>query len=199
MSCVNKDLYQSMTWCQGKPILPGIRKRVYYTPKRSIVKWATLPEEVEENGKFSDLAIYKGDIVLAAECKWRHLDVIVPESPVTSESQGEVPCVTMLNKATFKHPGTEEEATAFAREANNDDLVYLVQQKNGKFRVIGNEMYETVTKVKQELGATVTDKAGTTIEVEVTDLCPSPFYKGKILTEEGTISGADGSAVEEGG
>lgn len=196
MACENKDLYHSLEWCQGKPILPGIRKRLYYTPKRTIVKFPTLPGTVAVAGKMGDLATYEGDFVLTADTKWRYMDVLIGESPVTSDAQGDIPCVTSLNKATFKHPGTEEEATAFARQANNDDIVYLFQQKNGKFRVLGNEMYETVTKVKQELGSGATDKAGTTSEIEVTDLCPAPFYKGKILTEEGTISGADGSAED---
>lgn len=198
MGCPDKkDLYESLDWCEGTVILPGIRKRLYYVPKRSIVKWPQLPKEVAEGGKLSDLAIYKDDFVLAAGVYWRHLDVITTDSPVNCESQGEIPSVTSLNKATFKHPGAEEDATAFARQATSDDLVFLIQQKNGKFRVIGNEMYETITKVKQELGAAVTDKAGTTLEVEVTDLCPAPFYHGKIKLEEGTISGKDGSAVEE--
>lgn len=198
MGCDEKeDLYESLDWCQGKTILPGIRSRVYYTPKRSILKWPKLPDEIAEDGKFSDLAVYKGDFVLAAGVSWRHLDVITTDSPVNCESQGEVPSVTSLNKGTFKHPGAEEEATAFARKATSDDMVYLVQQRNGKFRVIGNEMYETITKVKLELGAAVTDKAGTTLEVEVTDICPAPFYRGKIEIEDGTISGADGSAVDE--
>lgn len=193
----NKDLYNSLDWCEGQQVLPGIRRRVYYTPKRSIVKWPKLPSEVAANGNFSDLAVYKDDFVLAAGLHWRHLDVVATESPVNCESQGEIPSVTSLNKATFKHPGTEEEATAFARRATSDDMVYLVQQKNGKFRVLGNEMYDTVTKVKQDLGAVVTDKVGTTLEVEVTDLCPAPFYPGKIKLEDGIISGLDGSAVED--
>lgn len=193
MACDEKDMYQSLNWCSGKPVFPGIRGKAYFIPKGSIVKWPTLPTEIAEGGSLKDLAVYKGDFVLAADTKWHDLDIITKESPVTSEAQGELPCVTSLNKVTFKYPSVEEEATAFARQANNDDLVYLFQQKNGKFRVVGNEMFPTTTKVKQENGAAETDKAGTTIEVEVTDVCPAPFYVGKIETQAGDISGVDGS------
>ena len=72
--------------------------------------------------------------------------------------------------------------------------MYLVQQRNGKFRVIGCEEFETDTKPTQALGEGVTGEAGTTIEIEATDLCPAPFYPGKIEAEDGDISGADGSA-----
>ena len=199
MPCEKKDMYKSLEWCTGKTILPGIRKRLYYIPKHQIVLFPVLPDTpAQESGSISEIVTYKGSFTLVADAKFRYIEVLVDESPVTSEAQGERPSVTSLNKATFKHPGTEEEATAFCKLANNDDFVYLVQQKNGKFRTLGNEMFETVTKCKQELGGAVTDKAGTTIEVEVTDVCPAPFYTGDIVCEAGTIDASTGTIKASG-
>lgn len=192
--CDSADLYNSLGWCKGKTVLPGIRTRVYYTKKSNIVTWPKLPGEVAEGKTMGVLATYTGNFVLAADKTWLNLDVLTAESPVTSESQGDMPARSFMNKVTLKHAGVEEEATGFARQANADDIVYLVQQRNGKFRVVGNEMFETDTKPSQELGASNTDKAGTSLAVEVTDVCPSPFYPGKIETEDGDISGLDGSA-----
>lgn len=192
--CQSADLYNSLNWCKGTTVLPGIRTRVYFAKKSNIVKWPKLPDAVVEGKTMGALATYAGDFVLAADKTWNHLDVLTAESPVSSESQGDMPARSFLNKVTLKHAGVEEEATGFARQANADDLVYLVQQRNGKFRVVGNEMFETDTKPGQELGATNTDKAGTTLAVEVTDVCPAPFYPGKIETEDGDLSGLDGSA-----
>ena len=90
------------------------------------------------------------------------------------------------------HPETNEEATGFCRQANADDFVYLIQVRDGKFRVLGNEAFPTDTKPKQDSGEGVTGDFGTTIEVEVTDVCPAPFYVGEILTKEGTIDAATG-------
>lgn len=196
-NCESADLYSSLGWCKGKTVLPGIRTRVYFTKKSNISKWPVLPDTVAEGKTMGALATYSGAFVLVADKKWMHLDVLTAESPVTSESQGDIPSRTFLNKVTLKHAGVEEEATGFARQANADDLVYLVQQRNGKFRVIGDEMYDTDTKPSQELGAGNTDKAGTTLAVEVTDVCPSPFYPGVIETEDGDISGLDGGAWVE--
>lgn len=193
-NCDSADLYNSLGWCKGKTVLPGIRTRVYFAKKSNIVTWPKLPDTVAEGKTMGQMATYVGDFVLAADKKWNFLDILTAESPVTSESQGDMPARSFINKVTFKHAGVEEEATGFARQANADDLVYLVQQRNGKFRVVGNEMFETDTKPGQELGAGNTDKAGTTLTVEVTDICPSPFYPGKIEAEEGDISGLDGSA-----
>jgi hypothetical protein len=139
----------------------------------------------------SVLATYSGEFTLATNKKWQKLQVLVDKSPVTSESQGAKPSKSVLNKATFVHPGTEELATAFARLANNDDYVYLIQTKPGKYRVIGNDMYQTETNVSQALGGSATDEMGTTLEVSVTDYMPAPFFNGEIETVDGTINPAD--------
>lgn len=195
--CVSNDLYKSLGFCQGKPVLPGIRRRVYYQKKSNIAKWPKLPELDAEGATMEKIATYEGDFILAADKKWLSLDVLTAKSDVSSEAQGEKPSVTVLNKANLLHSGTDEAATGFCRMALNDDLVFLSQQRNGKFRVIGNEAFETTVKPSQTTGQGDTGESGTTLEVSVTDVCPAPFYAGKIETEDGTISGADGSAVTD--
>lgn len=194
-TCTTQSLYEGLDWCQGTPVLPGIRGKVYYLPKKDIVKWPTLPTVTGASTQhMANLATYDGNFELAADKVWLNLDVVDKSSNISSEAQGEQPCITSLNKATFLHPGTKEQITGFVRQANCDDLVYIVFEKDGKARVIGNEMYQTVTKASQASGSQPTDEAGTTIEVEVTDVCPAPFYPGDIVTADGVISGADGSA-----
>lgn len=192
MACINKNLYQSQEWCKGQPIIPGIRTRIYFCPKGDIVKY---PARRSGAATAKEDVTYDGDFTLAAEKTWKFMDVISKKSPVTSESQGEQPNISTLVKATFVHPGFEEEATAFCKQANSDDLIYLIQQRNGKWRVIGSEEFETVTKCSQSIGGDVTDEAGTTVEIEVTDYSPAPFYTGKILTEEGTIDAGTGDVT----
>lgn len=191
--CETSGLYESLNWCDGKTSLPGIRQRVYFVKKSDIVSWPKLPP-LEGAKTMGELSTYKGNFVLAADKKWLSLDSLDAKSNVSAESQGEKPSRTSLNKATLKHAGTDEEATGFARQANADNLIYLVQQRNKKFRVMGSEEFDTDTKASQALGEGYTGEAGTTLEIEATDLCPAPFYVGKIEAEEGDISGADGSA-----
>lgn len=189
-NCTNAALYESLSFCKGKPILPGIRSRLYFIPKRDIVSWPELPEVATSN--MAELATYKGNFTLAAEKYWQHIDLIDNKGKIESESQGDYPARSFLNKTSVVHPETNEEATGFCRQANADDFVYLMQVRNGKFRVLGNEAFPTDTKPKQDSGEGVTGDFGTTIEVEVTDVCPAPFYVGEILTKEGTIDAATG-------
>ena len=96
--------------------------------------------------------------------------------------------VTLRYYEAISYPGTTAEAAAFCGMAMNDDLVYLVQQRDGQYRVLGNDMFNTVTKPKGSTGEGASTNGGTDLEIEVTDLYPAPFYSGKIETDDGTIN-----------
>lgn len=183
--CTDAALYESLNFCQGKAILPGIRQKVYAQRKRNIVGWPTLPAAAEAAMK--ELAIYQGNFTLAADQKWLCVDLTLNKGVVEWETQGEVPSRTFLNKATLNHPEIDEDAAAFSRQAIMDDFVYIVQQRDGKWRVLGNEAFQTDTKPKGSTGEGTTGEGGTTLEIEVTDVCPAPFYTGTLETDEGTF------------
>jgi len=178
--------YGDLEWCEGQVQLPGIRGKVYGTAKRDIVAFPTR-QTVITNG-MGDLATLLGSFVLAANAVWREIGVIVEKSPITSASQGTKPSKTFLNTAVFAHQGVDEDATGYAQQANNDDMVYIFVQKNGKARVIGNEMFQTDTAIAQNLGGAATDEMGTILTVTVTDMSPAPFYTGQIVTAAGIIN-----------
>lgn len=176
---------KSVSWCQGTPELPGIKRRIYYIAKSFIVSWPTLPKD--EVGR-PIAAKYTGSFVLAADATWKHIDVLPDKCQVTSEAQGEVPSQTQLNKLTAVHPSVGEEASAAAGYINNSDNVFLVEDMKGKFRVIGSDLYNTKATVAQDLGQGATGTTSTTINAEATDVVPAPFYEGEIVTEDGIIN-----------
>lgn len=197
--CTNIGLYESLTYCKGETILPGVRPKIYAIAKRDIVTWPTLPAVGSEEAATADqLSSYKGNFTLASDKKWVEIEVLDNTGEITWETQGDKPCRTFLNKFTINHPRIDESAAAFQRQALSDDMVYLVQQRDGKFRVLGNEMFETDTKPKGSSGkeATSAGDMGSQFEIEVTDVAPAPFYPGEIETAEGKISGANGSVIE---
>lgn len=195
--CASVDIYKSLEFCKGQTVLPGIRPEVYFTPKSQILDWPTLPAPGDEGATMEGIATYKGDFVLAADAKFRQMDVLTTASNVTSASQGDMPSKTFVNSSTLKHAGNTEAATGFCRMANCDDLVYIVRQRDGKYRVVGNESFETNTNPSQDSGMAVTDASGTQLEVSVTDVCPAPFYVGKLPTEKGIIDCSTGKIVAD--
>lgn len=190
-NCIASNLYSSLEHCKGKTVLPGIRD-AWGIPKSQIVKYPTLPDLEDKDVTMETLAVYKGDFGLAADSKFFKIDILDSASNVTSASQGEKPSKTFVNSTTLKYAGNNEAAAGFARMANTDDLLYVVRQRDGKFRVIGNEMFETNTNPGQDSGMNVTDASGTTLEISVTDVCPTPFYVGKLVTEDGVIDCSTG-------
>ncbi len=193
MACTDVDLYDSVLHCAGAKILPGVREKAYYIKKSNIVTWPTLPA-IAGTATFATLASYSGNFTLASDKTWHRIDLTPAQtSNVQCTSQGEAPSKSFNNVASLVVPGTEEEVSALARLLNNDDVVVLVPQRNGKYRVIGNSAYHTNVTVTQTTGAASTDAATTTLEVSCTDECPAPFYPGNIVADDGTISGADDS------
>lgn len=175
----------NLDWQDGQVSIPGIRPIVYAIPKSKITAWPTLaaiPATSEDD------VSYVGNFTLDALATWKRINVIEEKSPVESEAQGERRCRSFLNKATFVTSLTDAKATSFAKLANNSDYVYLVQEKEGSYRVLGNEMFSTNTSVSQKLGDSPTGDKGTTINVEVTDSMPAPFYDGEIVTDDGTVN-----------
>ena len=193
--CTTANLYDSLRFCDGNVVIPGIRRRVYYIPKSNIVSYPILPDVDADGVTMESLSVLQGDIVLAADAKFKAIDIDDAASNVDSESQGEMFSRTFLNKATFKHPGKAEDATGFARLANNSDMLFLYQERSGKFRVLGNNMFTTNVKPSQNSGAKETDASGTTLAIEVSDKCPAPFYVGTIPTDDGDIDAATGEFV----
>ena len=196
--CAQSAPYESLRFCQGTRVIPGIRDRVYYIAKRDIVKWPKLPAVSGESVQTAKLATYEGDFTLASDKKWQRIDLTLNKGNVEWETQGEQPSCTFLNKLTASYPGTSAEAAAFCGLAVNDDIVYLVQQRDGQFRVLGNEMFNTVSKPKGSTGEGTSTNGGTDIEIEATDISPAPFYPGKIETaDDGDLSGATGEPSTE--
>ena len=177
---------KSLAWCQGKPELPGVKRRIYYISKYDIVGWPSLSHDT--NGRLKT-AKYTGEFTLRADAKWHYIDIIPDKSQLTSEAQGEYPSQTQLNKLVAVHPGVDAEASAAAAYLNNNDNVFIVEDMRGLRRVVGSEKWLTKTTVAQDLGQGATGTASTTINVEATDECPAPFYPGTIVTEEGTLQG----------
>ena len=176
---------RSLSWCEGKPVLPGIKKRLYFIAKDKIASWPTLAKD--ENGR-PTTAVYSGSFKLNDGETWKHIDILVDKSGITSEAQGEKPSQTQLNKLTAVHAGVDEEATVGAANFNNTDNVFIVPTPNGKYRVIGSDLYEGKATYAQDLGQGATGTASSTLEAECTDLIPAPFYEGEIVTDDGTIN-----------
>lgn len=193
--CISTRLYESLKYCQGSPVLPGIRQRGYFISKADIVKWPLLPASAQKG--MDETAVYRGSFELAADKKWHAIDFTHNKGALSYEAQGDKPSQTFLNKATLAHPEIDEAAAGAARQMLYDDIVYLIPQRDGKWRVVGNESFATDTKPQGTTGEGMTGEVGTTLEIEVADVCPLPFYRGTLDTDEGEIDCAPPAEIPD--
>ena len=178
------SIQKSLGWCQGTPELPGIKRRLYYIAKNMIVAFPQLPRD--ELGRPTS-SILTGSFTLAADAKWKYIDILPDKSQLTSEAQGELPSQTQLNKLVAVHPGVGPEASDAAASINNSDNIFVVEDMKGNYRVVGNDKWTTKSTVAQDLGQGATGTTSTTINAEATDEVPAPFYVGTLETEDGDI------------
>lgn len=187
------SIYGDICFSPGKKSLPGVRGYVYGIAKRDIMTWPTIGTEAPKTLAY--VAKYAGDFVLATDKKWHKIGLIPNESELQAESQGSFGSKTFKVTGTAVIPGTEEEVSGYIAQANNDEMVYLFIQRNGKARMVGSEAFTPELSLSQGTGKATTDANSTTISAVADDEYPAPFYPGKIETEDGDISGATGLPI----
>ena len=128
------SIQRSLAWCQGKPELPGVKRRIYYISKYDILEWPELQHDA--NGRLKT-ATYSGEFVLRADVKWKFIDILPDKSQLTSEAQGEYPSQTQLNKLVAVHPGVDLEASAAAAYLNNNDALTSGPPRHLLPRILG--------------------------------------------------------------
>ena len=187
------SIYGDICFLPGKKSLPGVRGYVYGIAKRDIMTWPTIGTEAPKT--LADVAKYAGNFVLATDKKWHKIGLIPNESELQVESQGSFGSKTFKVTGSAVIPGTEEEVSGYIAQANNDEMVYLFIQRNGKARMVGSEAFTPELSLSQATGKATTDANSTTISAVADDEYPAPFYPCKIETEDGDISGATGLPI----
>jgi hypothetical protein len=175
--------YNDMNWQGGQTNLPGLRKKIYYASLSVIKKWPVLLDSEDPIIN----STYTGSFEFETAAVFTSIDVIQRKNGLDSTPQGEKESTTVVNKLSVKHPGTGEEAVSFQKKANRDNLIFIVQDMGGKYRVVGSEIFETTTKVTINLGTDASSEKATSIEVEAIDSC-LPFYTGSIITADGDVN-----------
>ena len=193
-SCTtSKNLYENVEHCPGQINLPGVRDHFYIIRKRDILKWPKLPLEAAES--LDKVAVYVGDFTLAADAKWRRVDLVPSESEPKSEQAGSWGAFYFNNTIYLVLPGVGPKVTGLITAMNNDDIVAAVPQRDGQIRLFGDPAFNTTVKPSQTWGKGSNDANTTGIEIACGSMAAAPFYPGKIETDGGDISGATDELV----
>lgn len=99
---------------------------------------------------------------------------------MTFETVGEDGSKLFNNQANAIVAGQEDELKGFARQALNDDIVYVYQDRAGKFCVLGNDMFKCHTSPSGDTASEATGACTSTFAIQCYDECPVPTYTGKL-------------------
>lgn len=182
MNC--QSIIKSMGWCPGRAVKPGIRRRVYGISADQIIGWPTIQRDTF--GRVTS-SIVKGNFSLVEDAVWAVFEHIPNKAEFKSETQGEYPSQTFKVTASIVHPGVDDAAATATAALLNSNCVFLVEDMDGKFRILGSEDYDTVVTTSRDNGQGPTGTAGTTISIEASMDVDAAFYVGEIVTEEGTV------------
>ena len=175
----------SLDWCEGKPQFAGIRRRIYYSSVSNFVELPVIPED--ENGHPTS-AVLSGSFKMKEGKKFYGIDHLPDKAQPTSESQGEYPSQSSHDKVVLVHPGIGSDASTAAAYLHNTDNVYIIEDFDGRARVIGIErQWKTKASVAMDFGQGAAGTAATTITIEGDNRLPFPEYRGSIDTEDGVI------------
>lgn len=182
-----QSIVKSMGWCQGKTVKPGIRRRMFLIAADQILKWPTIKRDTL--GRVTS-SVMQGSFTLVEGAKWAKIEHLPAKAEFKSETQGEYPSQTFKVSGKFVHPGVGEEAADATASLLNTNAVGLVEDMDGRFRVIGSEDYDSVITSQRDNGQGPTGTAGTTVNMEASMEADAFFYEGEIVTEDGTINEA---------
>ena len=179
------SVLKNMDWCQGKPVLPGVRRRAFVIAADDILIWPDFARD--ELGRPTD-AVRKGSFSLAEGAKFNVIDHLADKAEPKSDPQGEFPSQTFNNQTTLVHPEVGPEATAAITPFLNTEVVVIIEDMYGRFRLFGSKNWPAKISPAQALGQGATGTSSTTLTVTAADEVSMPFYEGEIPTEDGIIN-----------
>lgn len=179
------SVLKNMPWCQGTPVLPGVRRRAYIVAADDVSVWPDFSRD--ELGR-PTTAVRAGDLVLAEGVKFLVIDHLADKAEAKSDPQGEFPSQTFNNQLTLVHPEVGPEATAAITPFLNTEVLVLIEDMYGRYRLFGSKNWPAKIAPSQALGAGATGTSSTTLTVTATDEVSMPFYEGEIPTADGTIN-----------
>lgn len=190
-----KTLYNDVRACQGNKSLPGLRRTIFLASIRDIEAYPTIPDRNAAEMSLKKIPVYEGDFSLAQGKSFIRVDIINNDGQLQVEPQGTQGSRTFHVTATVNAPGTEEEVTGLISELLNDEVIVIVQQRNGKYRVAGSEAFPAMVNPQQNTGQSPTDTNQTTLEIVADDEYPAPFFVGKIPVSDGELDCSTGKVT----
>jgi hypothetical protein len=169
--------FADLTWADGEENMGGVKVTAYYALAADIETFPVLPTSP---ATAADEVTLDGNFVMKAGKYFHKIYCTMQTGEVVDENQGEADGQSFVHKATLFYPGTKVEALAFAKNANNSNMIFVIEEVTGQMRVVGSEAIPAKVKPSFTTGKAYADRKGMTLEVTSYGYTPAPVYTGYI-------------------
>lgn len=178
--------FSDMTWADGEENMGGLKTIGYYALADDVDEWPTLPTSPASAAEEVTL---EGNFRMKSGKYWHKIYSTMETGKIDDEVQGEFDGQSFVNRAEIFYPGTKAAALAFAKQANNSNMVFILDEASGgNRRVIGTEAMPAKVKPNFSTGQATADRKGMTLEIMGYNYTPAPLYDGVIELESSTVS-----------
>ena len=189
MLCMAITIFDT-THTDGSDNTPGVQRVILFARLSDI---ATLPVPILDDstgsGSFSDLVTITGNIIMLPNKNFYQLYCTLETAKLDCKAQGSLDCMSYLNELSLFHPGQSAQLLGLLTWAKNSDLIILVPESDGQFRLLGRAGYPAkLSAGDSTTGATGTDKRGATATFKSIDKRPCAIFTGKVAVS-GSFSG----------
>ena len=162
--------FNQVAWPAGSDNMGGIATRAFFCPARSFTAW---PGWESADSVVLDLskATYLKDEGFI------EIYVTYNSGGISAEPVGDTDGVCSKQSGEFFHPGSTEEMARFARAVQNTPGVFVFQDTQGRYRVVGDVVNPAKVTAKHETGKKAEDRNGWTISFEAYSTRPVVFAK----------------------
>lgn len=167
---------KAIQWPQGR-FNPAGTKRVFYAFQEDILSFPTLADS-ETGLTFESLVEYDGPIVMKTGKQFFPLYCTVETGEIRSTIAGPRDGKGFENVVGISFPGSEAEFLGFVASSANRNLVFIVEEKNNKVRVLGDLTDPAFLDTSESnSGKAIADGRTTVLEFKASSATPPPIYK----------------------
>jgi len=177
------DMYD-IDYVSGQDNTGGLTQTFYFAKAEDIDSWPTIATKSTATD-YDELMKYQGDFTMKAGKRFYKGYLTWGTGELKWDAQGGMDGKSFKQSLEISRPGCDEKALAFLDMVKNANLVFIVLDKDGNYRVLGSEFLAA----KLESSAGTTGKTGEDSKADVmtfvSELASPPrFYDGTIpLTE----------------
>lgn len=174
------DLARASGIDEGKN-MGGVRNTFYYALADDVKTWPALPANPTD---LDDACVLTGNFAMDSG-KQFFTGYMTPYSgEVKDEEQGDTDGMSFKHIFNLFHPGMKAQLLGFMTKTNNANLVFIVADAEGTYRVIGSEAYPARKQAGEGggTGKATADRKGAGLSFYSFGNTPAPIYEGTIPT-----------------